>query len=107
MKLKKIFKKVNKKILVATLLVTQVITPVIANAGYNLSADSVIGGFIKFIKQAGLWAGIPWTGGSIFALVLSIRNEDAEGRNKAILSLVCAIALLGIGTVLSLFGLNA
>ena len=40
---------------------------------------------------------------AIFTLVLAIRNEDNEGRNKAILNLLAAIALLSMGVILNLF----
>lgn len=98
---------VNNAILTSSLALGAIMVPLSTYAAYeNVTADTVTSGFIKFITKLGVWAGIPWTAGSIFTLVLSVRNEDAEGRNKAILSLVCAIALLGMGTILGLFGLS-
>lgn len=112
MKIKEVMKngraKLSEKVLTASVTLGAIMAPISAHAASysNVTADSVTGGFISFIEKVGVWMGIPWTAGSILALVLSVRQEDPEGRNKAILSLVCAIALLGIGTVLSLFGLK-
>lgn len=39
----------------------------------------------------------------VFNIVIAIRNEDAEGRNKALLNLVTGAALTGIAAILAVF----
>ena len=57
-----------------------------------------------------LFATIGTYGGGLYAIVAIFtaqrychRNEDNEGRNKAILNLLAAIALLSMGVILNLF----
>ncbi len=73
--------------------------------GGNMSGDSVVKGFAKFFKVLGTYGGALYLIGAVFSLVLAVRNEDTEGRNKAILNMLAAIALLSIGGVLTFFNI--
>lgn len=65
------------------------------------------GGAINLITGAAGIIGLIWMGFGIFNLIMAIRNEDADGRNKAILNLVAGGILSGIGVVLGMFGFTA
>lgn len=73
----------------------------------GIDASGVKNGMIQLFKNIGLWAGFFYLVGAVFALVLALRNEDTEGRNKALMNMIAAIVLLSFGAVLSNFGLNA
>lgn len=40
---------------------------------------------------------------AVFNLVMAVRNEDSEGRNKALLNLVAGAALTAISAILAVF----
>lgn len=71
---------------------------------YNgTSGDKIVGGARDFIGKIGTWAGGLYAAFAIFTLILAIRNEDNEGRNKAALNLVAAIALTFTSAIIGLF----
>ncbi len=72
----------------------------------GLTGDGVIKGFASFFATIGTYGGALYLIGSVFSLILAIRNEDTEGRNKAILNMLAAIALISIGGVLTFFGIT-
>ena len=76
------------------------------NSG-SLSGTRVVNGFAKFFATIGTSGGALYLIGAIFALVLAVRNEDTEGRNKAILNMLAAIALLSLGGIINLFGISS
>ena len=113
MKIKKIAEKLNYKLIGCSMAVASGFMPMMANANsfvaYNsgsLTGNSVVSGFAKFFSTIGTYGGALYLIGSIFALVLAVRNEDTEGRNKAILNMLAAIALLSLGGVITLFGIS-
>lgn len=69
------------------------------------SGDKIVGGVKSTVVGIASFAGIMWAIVAIFTLILAARNEDNEGRNKSLLNLVCAIALLMFGVILGLFGI--
>lgn len=73
------------------------------NSYSGTSGNSIMNGIKNFYGTAGTWGGGFYAAGAIFALILAIRNEDNEGRNKAALNLVAAIALLSTGAIIKLF----
>lgn len=73
------------------------------NSYSGASGNSIMNGIKNFYGTAGTWGGGFYAAGAIFALILAIRNEDNEGRNKAALNLVAAIALLSTGAIIKLF----
>ncbi len=108
MKVKEMVRSLNKKAMGVSATVAAAITPVMANAGSFTSysgtnADKIVTGFKSFIGTIGTWGGALWAASAVFAIILSMRNEDTEGRNKAVLNLICAIALLSAGAIINLF----
>lgn len=81
------------------------IIPIVASfqAYQGTNANKIMSGFKTTIGNLGTYGGGLYTVGAIFMLVLATRNEDGEGRNKAILHLLAAIALLSIGAIIKLF----
>ena len=78
--------------------------PVVGLGEYGgASADGIVSGAKDLFASIGTYGGALYALVAVFTLVLAIRNEDNEGRNKAILNLLAAIALLSMGTVLNLF----
>ncbi len=67
------------------------------------NGNKIVGGTRELFGKIGTWGGGLYAAAAGFTLILAIRNEDNEGRNKAILNLVCAIALLSTGAIISLF----
>jgi len=73
-------------------------------SGYSgMDGSSIMNGMINLFAAVGTYGGGLYAIIAIFTLVLAIRNEDNEGRNKAVLNLLAAIILLAMGTVLNLF----
>lgn len=67
------------------------------------NSTSIMNGVKDLFATIGTYGGGLYAIVAIFTLVLAIRNEDNEGRNKAILNLLAAIALLSMGLILNLF----
>ena len=65
--------------------------------------NNIMEGVKDLFATIGTYGGGLYAIVAIFTLVLAIRNEDNEGRNKAILNLLAAIALLSMGVILNLF----
>ncbi len=73
--------------------------------GADLSKNMKSGALRLITGAAGI-IGLIWVGFGIFNLIMAIRNEDADGRNKAILNLVAGGVLSGISVVLGWFGIS-
>ena len=73
--------------------------------GYSNAPDGtkVVDGAKSFIGTAGTFVGAIWVIAAVFTLVMAIRNEDNEGRNKALLNVVCGGVLCSLSLILSLF----
>lgn len=67
------------------------------------NANKIMTGVKTLFGTIGTYGGGLYAIVAIFTLVIAIRNEDNEGRNKAILNLLAAIALLSMGVILNLF----
>ena len=67
------------------------------------NANQVVNGVKKLFGTVGTWGGALYLIFAIFTLVLAIRNEDNEGRNKAALNILAALALLSFSTILNMF----
>lgn len=65
--------------------------------------NQIVNGTKSLFGTIGTWGGGLYAIVAVFTLILAIRNEDNEGRNKAILNLVAAIALLSTGLIINLF----
>ena len=82
---------------------------VLGAAGGSFSAydgtdgNKIVSGAKDLFGTIGTYGGGLYAIVAIFTLVLAIRNEDNEGRNKAILNLLAAIALLSMGAIIKLF----
>lgn len=107
---KKLQKPVNKLKGLTTALSTAILmlpATSFADDGFNkyngTSGDKIVGGVRDFIGKIGTWAGGLYAAVAIFTLILAIRNEDNEGRNKAALNLVAAIALTFTSAIIGLF----
>lgn len=73
-------------------------------SGYSgTNSNKIMDGAKNFIGAIGTYGGGLYAIVAVFTLILAIRNEDNEGRNKAVLNLVAAIALLSTGTIINLF----
>ena len=73
--------------------------------GYANAPDgtTVVDGAKSFIGTAGTFVGAIWVIAAVFTLVMAIRNEDNEGRNKALLNVVCGGVLCSLSLILALF----
>ena len=110
-KFNKIKEKINKVFLTlgtasatASILVSEAFA-----AGAFQGADiskNMKSGALRLISGAAGIIGLIWVGFGVFNLIMAIRNEDADGRNKAILNLVAGGILTGIGTILTWFGIK-
>lgn len=67
------------------------------------STSSVMDGAKDFLGHAGTYIGGVWAVAGALWLVMCIRNEDNEGRNKALLNVVCGALLLSFSTIIKLF----
>lgn len=76
-----------------------------AFSGYTNAPDGtkVVDGAKSFIGTAGTFVGAIWVIAAVFTLVMAIRNEDNEGRNKALLNVVCGGVLCSLSLILALF----
>lgn len=72
-------------------------------AYHGTDGNKIMEGVKNLFATIGTYGGGLYAIVAIFTLVLAIRNEDNEGRNKAILNLLAAIALLSMGVILNLF----
>lgn len=113
-RIRNVISNINLKLLGKSLAISALFMPGVVNAAPafgeygsgSLSGTSVVSGFAKFFSILGTYGGALYLIGSIFALILAVRNEDTEGRNKAILNMLAAIALLSVGGVITLFGIT-
>lgn len=87
----------------ATALAGNIVASASFSAYNGTSGTKIVNGVKNFVGTIGTWGGGMYAAVAIFTLILAIRNEDNEGRNKAILNLVAAIALLSTGTIIQLF----
>ena len=69
----------------------------------NLNQSSVVANSINLFITIASWGGLIFTAAAIIALVMAVRNEDLEGRNKAILALVTGAALTSAGFIIGAF----
>lgn len=74
-------------------------------SGYANAPDGtkVVNGAKSFLGTAGTFIGAIWVIAAIFTLVMAIRNEDNEGRNKALLNVVCGGVLCSLSLIFALF----
>lgn len=76
-------------------------------SAYNgADSNSIVNGVKSLYGTVGTYGGALYAAGAILTLILAIRNEDNEGRNKAALNLVAAIALLSSGAIIKFFFKN-
>lgn len=74
------------------------------NWGFDgTNGEKIVSGTKDLFGTIGTWGGGLYAVVAVFTLILAIRNEDNEGRNKAILNLVAAIALLCTSVIINLF----
>lgn len=73
--------------------------------GYTNAPDGtkVVDGTKSFMGAAGTFIGAIWVIAAVFTLVMAIRNEDNEGRNKALLNVVCGGVLCSLSLIFTLF----
>lgn len=67
------------------------------------STESVMDGSQNLLGYAGSYIGGVWAIAGALWLVMCIRNEDNEGRNKALLCIVCGALLLSFSKIIPLF----
>ena len=102
-KIKGFFKKAGKEGKIAlTSVVAVASTTVTAFAGGN--ASNVISGLLGYVFGIFFWIGVVLLAWGIGQLVLAFKNEDGDSKSRAIMIIVAAIVLLGIGTIFN--GLN-
>lgn len=78
--------------------------PLLTFSSFNgTDGNKIVSGAKELFGTIGTWGGGLYAIVAVFTLILAIRNEDNEGRNKAILNLVAAIALLSTGVIIQLF----
>jgi len=108
MKVKEMIRSLNAKAMGVSATVAAALTPVMAHAAsFNsysgTDGNKIVEGVKKLFGTIGTWGGAIWLISAVFALILSIRNEDTEGRNKCILNILAAIALLSTTGIINLF----
>lgn len=69
----------------------------------SINGGSIMTSLAKVVSTLGTYIGGAYLILSILTLILAIRNEDNEGRNKAILNMVAAMALFSLGAILKIF----
>lgn len=67
------------------------------------NANKIVEGVKKLFGTLGTWGGAMMAVVGVFSLILAVRNEDNEGRNKAVYTLIGAIALLSAGGIINIF----
>lgn len=67
------------------------------------TGTTVVDGAKTFLGTAGTFIGAIWVLAAVFTLVMAIRNEDNEGRNKALLNVVCGGVLCSLSLIFALF----
>jgi len=74
-------------------------------SGYTNAPDGtkVVDGAKSFLGTTGTFIGAIWVIAAVFTLVMAIRNEDNEGRNKALLNVVCGGVLCSLSLIFALF----
>lgn len=77
--------------------------PLLFSSFNGTDGNKIVSGAKELFGTIGTWGGGLYAIVAVFTLILAIRNEDNEGRNKAILNLVAAIALLSTGVIINLF----
>ncbi len=100
--------KMDEKVIAASIAVGTALAPINAYAATsykidNLTGDKVYNGMVSLVSTIGKYAGGLMAVGGVFGIVMAMRNEDPEGRNKAILVLVAAIAFLNMGNIIKAF----
>lgn len=81
-----------------------VLFPLLSFTEYNgTNGTKIVNGTKELFGNIGTYGGALYAIAAVFTLILAIRNEDNEGRNKALLNLVAAIALLSTGVIIKLF----
>ena len=111
MKLQKIKETLDGKLITASIVMSNALTPLNVGATGNLEAwnsgnangTTFVDGFVTVIAKLATYGGAMYAAGAVFALILAMRNEDTEGRNKAILNLLAAVGLLSMGGIMNLF----
>ena len=103
-----VVRKIDGKVIAASIVLTQS-CPVLASAATTsivspgTDQKKILNGTKILFATAGSWAGAIWAIGGVFALILSVRNEDTETRNKAILNIVAAVLLFLTGQIIDKF----
>ena len=69
----------------------------------NISGTSIMKSLATVVSTLGTYVGGAYLILSILTLILAVRNEDNEGRNKAILNMVAAMALFSLGAIIKIF----
>lgn len=110
MKIKNVKSAISNRLFAASMTAGAMIAPISANASFsgysgNVTGNSLVNGFASVLAKLGTYGGIMYAAGAVFALILSVRNEDTEGRNKAILNLLAAIGLISMSAIYQLVGL--
>ena len=71
--------------------------------GVEDQTAKIKGGTIDLIQAVGGVLGLIWILWGIFSLIMAIRNEDSEGRNKAILNIVAGGVLTAFDVIWAFF----
>lgn len=92
---------------VANMVLGWTICPVRADETFGAysgaSTESVMSGSQNLLGYAGSYIGGVWAVAGALWLVMCIRNEDNDGRNKALLCVVCGALLLSFSKIIPLF----
>lgn len=68
-------------------------------AAINADANSIIQAILNGLFTMVQWIGVLLLAWGIISLVLAVRNEDADSKSRAIMSIIVAIGAICMGTV--------
>ncbi len=108
-KIKKVFNKtkgvIDEKKLAITTCATMFLTSAIAFAApKTVVTGNLVKTIVDYIFEIFFYIGVFLLAWSIGSMVLAFKNEDADSKSRAAMTLVVSILLMGIGTVFN--GLN-
>lgn len=83
------------------------LNPVMAFGYEGPDGNKVMDGTVQLATSVGAWLGGGFLVFGVLTLILAIRNEDNEGRNKALIGIVCAVALLSVSLIFKMFGIGS
>ena len=77
-----------------------------ASSTSNGSASKLIGGIVGIILSMFRWVGVVLLVWGVAQFVMAIKRTDAESKSDAIQTIICAIVLISLKTVITALGID-